>query len=121
MFFNQTIEHDGSFVKISSKDAVEMATKTLAWVDSLRAESKAKAIEAERQRLNNGFFHKHFRMKEATVEDDKASLDYDEWNFYYHFNELIAHKNEVTALKILNAAEHADEIYISTEDLKRIS
>ena len=40
MFFNQTTECDGSFVKIASKDAVEMATNTLAWVKKLRADQE---------------------------------------------------------------------------------
>lgn len=121
MFFNQTIETDGSFVKIASKNAIEMATKTLARIEKLRAESKEKAIEIERQHINNGFFHKLFRMKDATIEDAEKSLSYDDWNFDYHFTGLIAHKNEDSANRILNAAQHADEIYISTEDLQRIS
>jgi hypothetical protein len=121
MFFNSTTECDGSFVKIASKDAIEMATKTLAWVDKLRSDRQAGTIEIEQQRINNGFFHKLFRMKEATVEDAKKNLAYDHWNFDYHFNGLIAHKNESAANRILNAAKHADEIYISTEDLQRIS
>jgi hypothetical protein len=121
MFFNQTVNADGSFVKISSKDATEMAAKTLIWVDKLRTNRLNRAIEIEIQRINNGFWHKLFRMKDATVEEAKKSLAYDECNFDYHFTSLIAGKNEETALRILNAAEHADEVYISTEDLKRIS
>lgn len=121
MFFNQTTECDGSFVKIASKDAVEMATNTLVWVKKLRADAKLAAIETERQRINNGFWHKLFHLKEATIEQAVGNLEDDHWNFDYHFTSVIARKNEEAANRILNAAKHADEVYISTEDLRRIS
>ena len=121
MFFNQTVERDGSFVKISSKDAAELATKTLAWVKKLRVDRKAAEVERERQRINNGFWHKLFRLKEATVEQAIENLKYDQWNFDYHYNSLICAKNESTAMRVLNAVKHANEIYISMEDLQRIS
>jgi hypothetical protein len=121
MFFNQTVGADGSFVKVTSKDASEMAIKTLAWVKKLRDDREARAIEIERQKINDGFWHKLFRLKEATVEDAKESLAYDHWNFDYHFTNQIAFKNEEAANRILNACKHASEIFISTEDLQKIS
>lgn len=121
MFFNQTMNCSTSFIKISSKEAAKMAQDTLDHVKSRREKARNDAIEDERQRINNGFFHKFFRMKDATVEDAKANLSYDSWNFNYHFTSLICAKNEAVAKRILNASKHADEIMISTEELHLIS
>jgi len=121
MFFNQIVNCSTSTIKIGSKEAAEMAQKTLDWIKNRREKAKANAIEAERQRINNGFWHKLFRMKEATVEDAEESLSYDHWNFNYHWNDLIGAKNEAVAQRILNASKYADEIMISTEELSLIS
>jgi hypothetical protein len=121
MFFNQTNQCSTSFIKMSSQDAAEMARKTLDYVEQRREEAKSGAIERERQRINNGFFHKLFGCKDATVEEAVSNLEYDTWNFDYHFTEIIASKNEKVARQILNACKHADEILISTEELNLIS
>jgi hypothetical protein len=121
MFFNQTIEADGSFVKVASKDALEMAKDTLQWVENERTTRKRQAIEREQKRLNNGFWHKLFRCKEVTFEEAEESIQNDPWNFDYNFGPVMFYKTESACNRIINAAKHADEIYISTEDLRRIS
>ena len=121
MIFNQTMKCSTSFVKINSKEASQMAEATLKWVNEMRASRKAKAIEKERQRINNGFWHKLFRLKEATIEDAIANLAYDNWNFDYHWNECIGAENETVAKRILNASKHAEGIMISIEELHLIS
>ena len=122
MFFNSTTnECDGSFVKVASKDAKEMAQNTLEWVQERRQTSRESAIKREMDNINEGFFHKLFRMKPATREEAVANLQNDIWNFEYHGTHFIGYENEKTANRILNACKHAEEIYISTEDLRRIS
>ena len=121
MFVNQTIEADGSFVKISAKEAKNMAEDTLQWIKKERTARKEEAILADMKRLDSGFWHKLFRMKPHTREDAIASLDDDPWDFDYHFSKLMYHKSEDSARRILNACNFAEEIYISTEDLRRIA
>jgi hypothetical protein len=121
MFFNQTVEQDGSFVKISSIKATKMAQDTLNWITQKRADRKANAIEEERQRINNGFFHKLFHLREATEQDAIYSLQGDIYNFEYHWSQMAYYKSEEAAQRVLNACKHVDDIFISTEDLQRIS
>jgi len=121
MFFNQTVEADGSFVKVASKDVLEMAKDTLQWIKNERAARKKKAIETEQKRLNNGFWHKLFRCKDVTIEAAEESLKDDPWDFDYHWSPAMYYKTEDACNRIINAAKHADEIYISTKDLRRIS
>lgn len=121
MFFNQTVECDGSFVKMSSVDVKKMALKTLEWIKNEREKKREEEIQFTQKSLDNGFWHKLFRMKPSTREQAIAVLESDPWDIDYHCPEIIYWKNEDTAKRVLNACEHADEIYISTKDLRRIS
>lgn len=121
MFFNSTVECDGSFVKMDTKVVKKMATKTLERIKKYRADRKEKAIEDIINDINNGFWHNLFRMKPATRKDALAYLENDTWNFDYHFSGCVGYKSEESANRLLNACEHAETVYISTEDLHRIS
>lgn len=121
MFISSTTKCDGSFVKISSIDAKKMAEDALARVKKRREDSKERAIQCEMEMINNGFFHKLFRMKPATREEAIAELEADHWNFDYHFTNCIGYQSEEAGARILNACKYASELYISTEDLRCIS
>lgn len=121
MFFNSTVECDGSFVKMDSKVVKEMAFKTLERIKTYRAARKEKAIHDVINDINNGFWHKLLRLKPATREDAIAYLEGDVWNFDYHFTACMSAKAFESAERLLNACEHAEVVYISTEDLNRIS
>jgi hypothetical protein len=117
---NETIECDGSFIKMSSKKIAELANNTLVWVKEVRETKRKSYIENVRQEIMNGWWHRFRNKPIPTDEEVLARIEENPWN---SFNLIPIHggKAEAAAIRLLKACEYADEIYISTEDLRRIS
>src|SRR5580692_1583915 len=121
MFDN--VSCDGSFIKMSSKKVSEMAKAKLVWIEQYKKDRRQQHIDRNRQAIMNGWWH---RFRKLPVPTDQEVIDYiDEYrksnwgmnwwpiNHYYG--------SEVVCIRLINACLHAEEIYISTEDLQSIS
>jgi hypothetical protein len=115
---------DGSFIKMPSKKVSEMAKARLAWIEQYKKDRRQKHIDKNRQEMINGWWH---RFRKLPIPTDQEVIDYIEdsyrngnWGINWwpvnHYSE-----SEAVANRLINACEHAEDIYISTEDLQRIS
>lgn len=121
---HQTKSCDDSFVKMTSSKIIEMAKATLKYIKDYRDSATKAVFDNEKQYIMNGFWHKLFKRPEPTDEEVWASVNRCGGDVI-HFPEtffinLRYSKNEDAAHRLLNAAQHADEIYISTKDLRRL-
>jgi hypothetical protein len=107
---------DGSFVKMSSKTVAEMATKELEWIKQYREKKTQRAIESCRQKMVNGWWHRLWKKPVPTDQEVIVFLEFDidMINATYGCSEMIAKR-------LLNACQYAEDIFISTEDLRVIS
>lgn len=120
MFFNQTVHKDGSFVKMSSDDVRAKCESTLSYIKKVRQERIAKTIEDARQEMMKGYLHRWFKKPPPTDDEVRVYLD-DGFISELYWDEIAFFKNEETANKLLHACQFVEEIYVSTEDLRRIT
>ena len=120
MFFNQTVHKDGSFVKMSSEDVKAKCELTLKTIKRVRQEKVAKTIEETRQKMMEGFLHRTFKKSPPTDDEVRAYLS-DDFISELFWDETAFFKNEEVANKLLHACQFVEEIYVSTEDLQRIT
>ena len=117
---NETVEYSSSFIKMSSQKIAEMAQATLVWVKEQREIKRKRYIESARQEIMNGWWHRFIKRSILTDDEVMAIIQKNPFNGFAFIP--IAHdKKEDAARRLLTACEHADDIYISTEDLRRIS
>jgi hypothetical protein len=112
---------DGSFIKMPSKKVSEMAKDKLARINAYIKERKEKHIKYVRQEIIGGFWHRFWNRPDPTDEEiiafcnDMVFYDRLAWpNLNYNDTIYVANR-------LINACQHAEELYISTEDLQRIS
>jgi hypothetical protein len=117
---SKTVECDGSFIKMPSKKIAEMAQATLVWVKEQREAKRQAYIERARQEIMGGWWHRFRNKPVPTDEEALAAIEENSWSGY-NLIPLVGGKAESAAIRLLKACEHAEEIYISTEDLRRIS
>jgi hypothetical protein len=120
MFFNQTVHKDGSFVKMSSEDVKAKCIDTIRAIKATRLERISQTMEEARQKIMSGYFHRLFKKPTPTDEEVKAYLD-DGFISELFWDETYGFKNEEVASKLLHACQFVEEIYVSTEDLRRIT
>ena len=122
MFFCQSenCKCSGSFIKMPAKEIAEMAKATLVWVEESRAKISKRYIDDARQEMMNGWWH---RLTKRPAPTDEEALERIKENPWSGFNIIHLHggKAEDAARRLLVACKYVDEIYISTEDLQRIS
>lgn len=112
--------YHSSFIKMPSKKIAEIAQAALVWIEKAREAKRKAYIDAARQEIMSGWWH---RIAKKSTPTDEEALERIEENPWSGFNliPLYAGKAEDAALRLLKACEYAEEIYVSTEDLRRIS
>ena len=111
---------DGSFIKMPTSKVAEMAQKTLDWINQYRAEKTQKYIESHRQYMVSGFWHRFWKRPAPSDKEVIKNINNNPWN-NFQFIAMSYDITEKTAKRLLIACKQADEIYISTEDLQRIT
>jgi hypothetical protein len=111
---------DGSFIKMPSQKVSEMAKSTLVWIKEYREKRTKTYINNARQEIMNGWWYRFIKRSILTDEEVLAIIHKNPFNGFA-FIPIAYDKLEDAAKRLLNACHHTDEIYISTEDLQRIS
>ena len=120
MFFgNPTVHKDGSFVRMRSDVIKAKCEAMLIAIEAVRKKRVQETIEATRQRMMKGFWHRLFKRPVPTDEQVRQHLN-DGFISELFWDENAYFKNEEIARKLLNASKYAEEIYVSTEDLERL-
>ena len=126
---------DGSFVRIKSDKLTNMARQTLENIKKYKARDRKRLADRERKELReqreksrNSIWSKIFGYKEQPEPTDEELIKMHEnsgspgciwlpetfWiDYRYSINAEVAHR-------LLLAAEHADEVAVSTKDLERL-
>jgi hypothetical protein len=120
MFSNEIVHKDGSFVKMSSKDVKVKCEATLRSIKQIRQQKVSKTIEDARQEIMGGFLYRLFKRPPPTDEEVRDYLHGD-WISPLFWDERAFYKDEEVATKLLHACQFVEEIYVSTEDLRRIT
>lgn len=135
MFFPYShVECDGSFVKMSAKEVKARAEESYWEIKKRKKEavqrlidSRKKEILKDREKARNSFWSRIFGYKERpmpTDEEIQESLESYSGEFLHlpetHWIDLRYEKYVDVALRLMNAAEHAEEVYVSTTDLERL-
>lgn len=126
---------DGSFVRISSEKLKKMALTTLDNIKKYKAHDRKRLADRERKELReqreksrNSIWSKIFGYKERPEPTDDELIKMHEnsgspgciWLPETFWIDFRYEKNKEVAYRLLNAAEHADEVAVSTKDLERL-
>jgi len=124
---------DGSFVKMSSKELLAQAQESYNAIKRLKKEAVQRLVERrkeqilkDREKEKNSIWRAIFGYKERPMPTDEEILESlesygDGFSFpETHWIELQYDKYVDTALRLMNAAQYADEVYVSTSDLERL-
>ena len=123
------VKCDGSFIKIPSPKVAEMAKAKIKWIEKYRANKIAKLIGSRRQEMIKPTWWDRLWNNVIPVPTDQeviedyrreAAIPYNWFDPLYNAEQEYS-GNYYIAHRLLRATQHADEIYISTEDLQDIS
>lgn len=119
---------DGSFIKMPSAKVAELANTKIRLIEKLRAEKVAKIIEQGRiNMMKLTWWDRIWNTVKSRPTDEEVSRQYEiEAEDMWGYNPLKDAQNSYgdqyyTCRRLLRATQHAEEIYISTEDLGSIS
>lgn len=125
---------DGSFVKMASQEVTRLAKESLSNIENRKSaavqrliDKRRKLIQEDRERARNSIWCGLFGYKEQPMPTDEEILHQIKTERFdcIHIPEttwidIRYEKYEDVAYRLLNAAKHADEIYVSTQDLERL-
>lgn len=126
---------DGSFIRISSAKLKEMANQTLENIKLYKAHDRKRLASRERkeflerqEKKRNSIWSKLFGYKEVPVPTDEEFIKLHGgkgggdtiWLPETFWIDFRYSKNAEVAHRLLLAAEHADEVAVSTKDLERL-
>jgi hypothetical protein len=126
---------DGSFVRLSSDKLKNMALNTLDNIKVYKANDRKRLADRERKELReqreksrNSIWSKIFGYKERPEPTDDELIKMHEnsgspgciWLPETFWIDYRYEKNIEVAHRLLNAANHADEVAVSTKDLERL-
>jgi len=125
---------DGSFVKVNSKIIIEKARASLANIEKRKKRETQRLVDDRRKELverekkrENSWWSRLFGYKARQLPTDEQILHSIEnergdgiWLPETFWIDYRYSKNQDIAYRLINAAEYAEEIYVSTEDLERL-
>lgn len=126
---------DGSFVRLPSEKLKNMALNTLDNIKFYKAKDRKKLADRERKELREyeekrrkSIWSKIFGYKERPEPTDEELIKRHEnsgspgciWLPETFWIDYRYEKSIEVAHRLLNAAEHADEVAVSTQDLERL-
>lgn len=124
---------NGSFVKVSSKEIIKLANETLKSIRQYREKTiqrridkEKKKIVEEREKRAARFWNRWLNISDVNKplpsnEEIMKIISINEHPFdSISFIEISFSKDEDIAQRLLNVAQHTDEIYVSVEEFSRL-
>lgn len=112
-----------STAEFNSADIIRMCGKKLQYIETLRSQHWESWKRDYVTRVNSGFFHKLFRLKDVTLEDaEVAGRESDGWlDPWRDIHVWLYRECEERVRSILKLANESDRIQLTDEDYRRIS
>jgi len=110
-----------SYIWLEPDKVKELCEKALKAVETERERRRWDLVKSRRDRVNNGFFHKLFKLKDWTAEMALESLKNEEWS-QLDWIDRVWRDNKSSAKRLSKAADISeDPVLVSTKDYERIS
>lgn len=111
----------GSFIKMPSDKVAQMASECLKNIREAKEKRRQEELDSWRKIMVNRFWHKLLKKPAPTDEEVINWVNDNSWEGFDYWNSLRYAVREAAAGRVLHACKFVSEIYISTEDLEKIS